>query len=336
MERSERGRQLNRPTEEASTTPTTANKRAAGSPVEENLPKKAREVQNNAWQKVQSKKTSKPKRQAEEISANTPGKERTAPSHSKQKRRRKRKRKPTIKRTALIIKPAEGNSYADVLREIRSKATPEESETEVRGIRQTKTGDVLVELGEKTKDKAAFSDVLKKILEGKAVVRSLEPKETLEIRDLDGLTTKEEVEEAITRDLKELAGDIQVSVTKANSQELKTAIVQINTNGAKQLLRAQFIKIGWVRCRVRPRIVVPRCFKCLGYGHVARTCKGPDRSRACYKCGGADHKGKECTNAERCFLCTEKDVESAELKHAAGSGRCRVFRDELERARKQQ
>lgn len=320
------------PAQESFVTTPTTNKRGAASPVEQNTAKRMREANSNEWQKVKSRKERKAKRKAEATAkaAETPGKRETAPSHGK----RKRKRRPKTKRDALLIKPTEGKTYAEVLSEIRSKVNPEDTGTDVRSIRQTRTGEVLLELGNTSKNKSAFSDALQHILAGKAVVRSLEPKETLEIRDLDSLTTKEEIQNAIKRDLKELAGEVQVSVTKANSREQKIAIVQLNARGARELLKAQHIRIGWVRCRVRERVVVPRCFRCLGYGHMARTCKGPDRSRACYKCGEADHKAKECSATERCVLCLEEGLSQSEQNHVPGSGRCRIFRDELEKARK--
>lgn len=147
-------------------------------------------------------------------------------------------------------------TYAEELGEIRSKTKPENSDAEVRSIRQTRSGDLLLDLGAGIKDKTVFRDTLINILGDKATVRQFEPRITLEIRDLDSLTINQEVEEAIGRNLPDLTGNLKVWTTKADSRELKTAVAELSIKGTSQLLKLQSIKIGWISCRVRqvPRI----------------------------------------------------------------------------------
>ena len=45
---------------------------------------------------------------------------------------------------------------------------------------------------------------------------------------MDSLTTMQEVQEALQRELKELTGELKVSLTKANSRSQKMAIIEIN------------------------------------------------------------------------------------------------------------
>uniref|UniRef100_T1HVK9 CCHC-type domain-containing protein n=1 Tax=Rhodnius prolixus TaxID=13249 RepID=T1HVK9_RHOPR len=260
-----------------------------------------------------------------------------ARAKSKKKTKKNKNKKTTQKRPlsdALLIKPAEGKSYAEVLGEIRGKVKPEDTETEVKCIRQTRTGDILVELGRNTKDKTAFEMAIVKALQEKATVSQLEPKDSVEIRDLDSLSSEEEVVDAIKAQLGEDVGDVKVHLTKPNNRGLKVAVVQLNVRGASELAKGGFIKIGWVRCRVRRRAVVKRCFKCLGFGHIAGVCKGPDRSSLCYKCGGMGHVAKECNGKESCMLCTERNLTQEACQHPPGSGRCVVFREALEQAKR--
>lgn len=49
-----------------------------------------------------------------------------------------RKTEEKVRQKALILKPAKGKSYADVLGAIRKNILPEESGSEIRGIRKTK------------------------------------------------------------------------------------------------------------------------------------------------------------------------------------------------------
>lgn len=305
------------------TTGTPSQKRGASSPLQPAAEKKKKAERANSWVEVQSKKKDKKSKAVPEV----PAKVDTASSQ------RKKKRLPKPKREALLIKPAEGRSYAEVLREIRGKANPADTGTEVRSIRQTRSGGVLVEFGATPGNKAAFGDALRGILGSNATVRDLEPRETVEIRDLDSLTTPEEVMEAIRGALPEHAEDLKVLITKANNREQKMAIATLDAKGANQLIKAQHIKIGWVRCRVRPRVVVPRCFRCLGYGHLAGACKGPDRSRLCFKCGKAEHKAAQCSAPEYCVLCSETGQGLDGVHHVPGSRMCKVFRNALERAK---
>ena len=59
-----------------------------------------------------------------------------------------------------------------------------------------------------------------------------------------------------------------------------------------KLLKAGKYKVGWVICRVRRRIPLVRCFRCLGYGHHSRDCKGIDRSNTCYWGEDTNTRGK--------------------------------------------
>lgn len=61
---------------------------------------------------------------------------------------------------AIIIRPAEGNTSADVLALIRSMVSPSDSEASVRELRGRRSCDVLVELSTGTESKARIGDAL--------------------------------------------------------------------------------------------------------------------------------------------------------------------------------
>lgn len=72
-----------------------------------------------------------------------------------------------------------------------------------------------MELSALTKNKKVFCEETRGILREKAVVPDLEPKFTLEIRDPDCLTVKEQVEEALKRDLPDL-GEVKLGLPPEN------------------------------------------------------------------------------------------------------------------------
>lgn len=63
----------------------------------------------------------------------------------------------------------------------------------IKALRKTKSGDLLVKL-EQSLGNTDLSTEFQNILGANVTVRILEPKSTLEVRDLDELTTKEKVE----------------------------------------------------------------------------------------------------------------------------------------------
>lgn len=244
-----------------------------------------------------------------------------------QRQPRKLKKRPRL--DAVLIKPANGKTYSDVLRDIKSKIKLEDTDTDIKSIRQTRSGDVLLELGRGTKDVQAFADAVKITVGDAGTVRSLLPRVTLEFLDLDSITTKEEVEEALQRELREKADDTKVTVSNPNRRGQIMAFVEMNEQEAEKLLQTARIRVGWINSRIRRRIYVTRCFKCIGYGHQARDCKGPDRSGLCYKCGKEGHKGASCTEQLQCVLCTGLQENPESLNHVPGSGACKSFRQAL-------
>ncbi|KAI4459379.1 cleavage stimulation factor subunit 2 [Holotrichia oblita] len=94
----------------------------------------------------------------------------------KQNKNKHKNRNTKPRLDALLVKPAQGKSYAEVLRELRSNAKPEETGTEIKAVRKTRAGDMLLELGPSTKDTAGFSSALKKILVGNIPYEATEEK----------------------------------------------------------------------------------------------------------------------------------------------------------------
>ncbi|XP_054280004.1 uncharacterized protein LOC128998059 [Macrosteles quadrilineatus] len=245
-----------------------------------------------------------------------------------------RPRKPRAE--AILINLLGGRSFAEVLGRLKSKAKPEETDTIVKSIRCTQNGKVLLELG-KSGDRVAFAAKVREALGDHGTVQELEPRTSVEIRDLDGLSTEAEVREAINKAIPDIqnADSLKVWLTRPNRSEQRIAIAEMRNQDASKLLNLTHLRIGWVNCRLRRRVVVPRCFRCLGFGHSSRNCKGPDLSKNCFRCGGSGHNRKNCTAAERCFLCAKKGQKDASLGHIPGAGRCSVFKAalDLEKAR---
>lgn len=151
---------------------------------------------------------------------------------------------------------------------------------------------------------------------------------TIHVLDVDATTTKEEVEEAINGMMSR--SNVKLATVKSMRPSWdgnQIATVQVNKNNANLLLKAGRIKIGWVYCRVRERVTVIRCYKCLDFGHTIKECKGPDRSHLCINCHQPGHKAKECEGHHYCLTC-KSDT------HRPDTTKCPRFRELLKQQRK--
>jgi len=229
----------------------------------------------------------------------------------------------------LVVKVAQGQTFADVLKKIRADFKPETCSAIVLGAVQTAKGDVLLKL-KGDSDLAKASTALDKVVEGVGkVAENKERNVTLEIRDLDSLTEEKDVEQAVEKVLGFAfqKDKRKVTLMRANKRQQRMALVTLGEQEAHKLEQEDHLRVGYLSCKIRRRVEVLRCFKCLEYGHTAPGCKNEDRSGLCFRCGTCNHRKKDCKSEPRCFLCKENN------KHEAGSGACGAFRRALELAR---
>lgn len=238
-------------------------------------------------------------------------------------RKKKRKKKIRARSDAIIVRPTEGHSYAEVLKSLRENVKPDEAEVAVRLIRKTKTGAILLEL-EKGGKKEQFFEAIKGTLKEAADVKDIKSNVTIEIRDIEGFSTKEDVHTAVCKMTKLSDGEVTVHLTNPNIRDQKKAFVSLPAHGANKLLDEERIKIGWSNCRLKHLEETKRCFRCFGLGHTQWECKSKDRKGMglCIRCGEKGHMLKQCKNPPKCCLCLEED--KSPVDHTPGSRGCKA------------
>ena len=188
----------------------------------------------------------------------------------------------------------------------------------------------------KSADKSAdnFRGKVESVLGEEAEVRARKQEIVVECKDLDEVTSREDICAALKQQFN--LGDIDQSAIKRMKKAYggtQTAIISLPAESAIKLITAGKVRVGWVVCRLREQISLKRCFRCLDFGHFAAACTSQhDRSRSCRKCGEEGHLIKDCTGDPRCMLCSGK--EGVDGRHIAGSSRCPVYRRELNRTGK--
>ncbi|XP_050338322.1 uncharacterized protein LOC126764713 [Bactrocera neohumeralis] len=157
-------------------------------------------------------------------------------------------------------------SYADILRAVKQNENLQVLGENVSRIKKTAKGEILLELKKaQTGITKEYREEIVKILGDQAQIRSLTQEITVEVRDLDDITTKEDIAQAIRSEFEELrlfSVECIKSIRPAYAGTQK-AIISLHAQEAKHLLAAQKIKIGWSNCRIREKAQLKKCFRCL-------------------------------------------------------------------------
>lgn len=127
---------------------------------------------------------------------------------------------------------------------------------------------------------------------------------------------------------------LKIYSNKNTREESFNAIIECESEMAERFLNARKISVAWDMCRVFTYVRLMRCFKCLGFNHLATNCK---KKIACNKCGG-EHKVEECqSNEMACISCVEhvkNTNEDIPTNHHAFAHNCWCTQQMIERASK--
>lgn len=230
---------------------------------------------------------------------------------------------------AIVIQEQGSLSFAEILRKVKKDPALAAVGEAISSIRRTQKGDLLLQLKETGENAVDFTNSIGEVLGQDAKVRTLTHRTTIECKDMDEVTTKDEICSAIKEQfgLEEFTESDIISLRKAYGGT-QIAVVSLPAKTARTLLEKGKIKIGWCVCRLRERTTLTRCFKCLEFGHMAKQCKSNiDRGKLCRRCGKEGHIAKNCNVDPACMFCKEKHPERAD--HVAGSSKCPVFRRAL-------
>lgn len=164
----------------------------------------------------------------------------------------------------------------------------------VTGMRQARSGGLLIEVRGDQKEVEEIRAEIARSAGSEVAVRSLQRKRLVELRDLDEWTSKEEVSAKIASFTGEQEESFRVLSIRKQYGGVQVAVISAAPELAEKLVEAGRLTVGMVSCRTRYCEGKVKCYRCLGEGHMAKDCKGEDRSGCCRECGVSGHRATKC------------------------------------------
>lgn len=218
----------------------------------------------------------------------------------------------------VTVKAQEGKTYADLLKKVKEQVDIKEIGVTIKNARKSGKGDLLLTV-EGGNDKATILQQAIKTKMKDVEVNKRRTANTIYISGIDATTTEDEIVGALTATSKVQCDQVKVVSLRTGRNEECTAVVELPKDIAADMIGKGKIEIGWSICRVRERIFIARCFKCLDFGHKTRDCSSQvNRTDECLNCGKMGHKAKECKSPAYCTTCNKTG-------HRADQTRCPVF-----------
>ena len=190
---------------------------------------------------------------------------------------------------AAFVKPVgrpEGSkpTYIEIFKSVTEKTDETRLNTDVYLFKKAKDGSLIIKL-----QKGSTAGLMvKSIREGQgaevATSWGLGIVMVFEVRGLDGTPTKNEVKEAVYNELKGAEPkDFKIQGMRPADRDTQLAIVTVSKAAARILLTIGRLKIGYVYARVKGRLEIPRCYRCLGFGHIVAKCSNRDNGEKFFR-----------------------------------------------------
>ena len=246
--------------------------------------------------------------------------------------------KKTEKYEVLLIKPAreDKRSNDQIKTEVLKKLDKVRQTLKVRSVRQMRKQGLVVEVQGNKDVEAIKSCDLNKL--GLVVERPKKLNPSVIIYDVEKDYKAEELKEELIRknfdnvpesELEHLKESIRfVHPFKVKNGTRHNWIVQLPAKLFASLISAGRAFLMWRTYRTSEYVNITRCFKCHGYGHIAKVCNIPEQ--LCGGCGQNDHLRKDCAKKEepQCINC--KRARRKDISHDTYNKDCPEYRRYLE------
>jgi len=194
-----------------------------------------------------------------------------------------------------ILVDVSKEDFPELAKKIRGGACRDIIGNRVVGMRQARSGGLLIEVRGNADEVSAVRAEISRSAGAEIGVRTLQQRELLEVRDLDQWSDGPEVLEAIALASGCDTASLRLVSLRKRFGGAQLALVSAPKDAAQAIIRQGRLRVGMVSCSVRRCDAKVRCFRCLSHGHEAKSCQGPDRTKCCRRCGQDGHYAKTCT-----------------------------------------
>ncbi|KAK9711064.1 hypothetical protein QE152_g25679 [Popillia japonica] len=162
--------------------------------------------------------------------------------------RKQASKEPVTRRpvTEKVVVKSGNTKYADLLKSVKNCVNLEKVGVQVKTIRKTKDGDLLLEVRGDRQKAGVLKDAICKKMDNKVSLITSET--TIHVLDVDADLTKEDVENAIRISVgNRSAHTVRVSSMRPTRDGNQAATVQVSKAAGNILVSRGKIKIGWRR-----------------------------------------------------------------------------------------
>ena len=213
---------------------------------------------------------------------------------------KKRARPARTRPEAVLVRVPEGGQFIDTYR--TTVTLGRAALTDVRAVKRTRLGHVLLELGPKVSS-ALVAKELTKLSSGKVVCTPLQDRTALEVRDIDPMVDAPALLEDLGAALKVEVAGLAVRSLRSTLNGTQTAVVEVPTTALPKGAEPVRFRTGLTVVRARPLVRSTRCFACHQLGHLAAACPTvPNGRELCRRCGALDHAIAACKGVAKCLI----------------------------------
>lgn len=234
-----------------------------------------------------------------------------------------RRRTPRTE-AVTISEPAEGVTYASIMRTVVSRVKLSEIGVEIGAVRRTRAGGILLQVKSKEEADKLSGRLQSAVADIAKIGRPIRTTPVL-ITNVPDWMDDSKVEDQI-RALDSCLTGVTARI-RENSGRGKVAITNVPMETASRLAEAGRLKIGWSLCRVKLlERKKPACHRCLKPGHFKAECKATDAERLCFRCKRLGYLIRDCPGRPLASLPSTDNGDSVIGLRASLEGKAPMLR----------
>nr|CAH7750644.1 unnamed protein product [Callosobruchus chinensis] len=242
---------------------------------------------------------------------------------------------PTNRKIETLVRINEINDPEIVVGRLKREVQSKDTDGGFRNIRKLKSGTVIIESHSKVQQ-----EKLRNLLREKSDISLKEIQATDPMFMITGIE-KGYTDNDFVKELVRLNSEIRKEISCTIEENIKVIakkqcrnptkenwILQAKPDIAKWFLKKQLVNFDLLKVHVEEHINLAVCFKCCGFGHVAKYCK---QDECCHRCAGC-HSAKECKEESlKCVNCLK--MKYTDIAHSARDVNCPVYKLRINRFR---